>query len=137
MQTGVGAHVLKLIATPKAGRMITSTIHVLILVPCVFCANEGARVASREVLQGLRLRMFAHWGHQLPRLTLLGGACHRCPRAHCHLSGIALFLYRCDKHLPPLRAASERSSRKVNFRFFAHTGHQEPAQTSTGAALQP
>jgi Cu(I)/Ag(I) efflux system membrane protein CusA/SilA len=35
-QTGVGADVMKPIAAPIVGGMITSTIHVLILVPVLF-----------------------------------------------------------------------------------------------------
>jgi hypothetical protein len=46
-ETGVGADVMKPIAAPFVGGMITSTIHVLILVP-VFFALMKERAASRD-----------------------------------------------------------------------------------------
>jgi Cu(I)/Ag(I) efflux system membrane protein CusA/SilA len=49
-ETGVGADVMKPIAAPLVGGMITSTIHVLILVP-VFFAFMKARALKRETLK--------------------------------------------------------------------------------------
>ena len=46
-ETGVGSDVMKPIAAPIVGGMITSTIHVLILVP-VFFAFEAERAAARK-----------------------------------------------------------------------------------------
>jgi Cu(I)/Ag(I) efflux system membrane protein CusA/SilA len=47
-EAGIGSDVMKLIAAPIVGGMITSAIHVLILVP-VSCLmmDEGARIAER------------------------------------------------------------------------------------------
>jgi Cu(I)/Ag(I) efflux system membrane protein CusA/SilA len=52
-QTGVGSDVMKPIAAPIVGGMITSTIHVLILVP-VFFVWLKQRALSRGRLQNLR-----------------------------------------------------------------------------------
>ena len=41
-ETGIGSDVMKPIAAPIVGGMITSTIHVLILVPVFFCDDQGA-----------------------------------------------------------------------------------------------
>lgn len=49
-ETGVGADVMKPIAAPIVGGMITSTIHVLILVP-VFFALMKERALRRGALQ--------------------------------------------------------------------------------------
>jgi Cu(I)/Ag(I) efflux system membrane protein CusA/SilA len=49
-KTGVGADVMKPIAAPLVGGMITSTAHVLILVP-VFCALMKERALRRGTLQ--------------------------------------------------------------------------------------
>ena len=49
-ETGVGADVIKPIAAPLVGGMITSTAHVLILVP-VFCALMKERALRRGTLQ--------------------------------------------------------------------------------------
>jgi Cu(I)/Ag(I) efflux system membrane protein CusA/SilA len=49
-ETGVGADVMKPIAAPLVGGMITSTIHVLILVP-VFFAFMKERALRRGTLQ--------------------------------------------------------------------------------------
>ena len=49
-ETGVGADVMKPIAAPIVGGMITSTIHVLILVP-VFFALTKERALRRGTLQ--------------------------------------------------------------------------------------
>jgi copper/silver efflux system protein len=40
-QSGIGSDVMKPIAAPIVGGMITSTIHVLILVPVFFLAMKG------------------------------------------------------------------------------------------------
>jgi Cu(I)/Ag(I) efflux system membrane protein CusA/SilA len=48
-ETGVGSDVMKPIAAPLVGGMITSTIHVLILVP-VFCALMKERALRRGTL---------------------------------------------------------------------------------------
>jgi Cu(I)/Ag(I) efflux system membrane protein CusA/SilA len=48
-ETGVGADVMKPIAAPLVGGMITSTIHVLILVP-VFFALTKERALRRGTL---------------------------------------------------------------------------------------
>jgi len=47
-ETGVGSDVMKPIAAPIVGGMITSTVHVLILVP-VFFAHEGTRPTPRHI----------------------------------------------------------------------------------------
>src|ERR1700733_9741263 len=49
-ETGIGADVMKPIAAPIVGGIITSTIHVLILVP-VFFALMKERALRRETLQ--------------------------------------------------------------------------------------
>jgi hypothetical protein len=49
-ETGVGSDVMKPIAAPIVGGMITSTIHVLILVP-VFFALMKERALRRGTLQ--------------------------------------------------------------------------------------
>ena len=49
-ETGIGSDVMKPIAAPIVGGMITSTIHVLILVP-VFFAIIKERALRRGVLQ--------------------------------------------------------------------------------------
>jgi Cu(I)/Ag(I) efflux system membrane protein CusA/SilA len=49
-ETGVGADVMKPIAAPLVGGMITSTAHVLILEP-VFCALMKERALRRGTLQ--------------------------------------------------------------------------------------
>ena len=41
-ETGIGSDVMKPIAAPIVGGMITSTIHVLILVPVFFAMIKGA-----------------------------------------------------------------------------------------------
>jgi Cu/Ag efflux pump CusA len=43
-ETGVGADVMKPIAAPLVGGMITSTVHVLILVPVFFALMKGKAV---------------------------------------------------------------------------------------------
>ena len=48
-ETGVGADVMKPIAAPIVGGMITSTIHVLTLVQILFRLHEGTRFAARRV----------------------------------------------------------------------------------------
>jgi copper/silver efflux system protein len=48
--TGVGSDVMKPIAAPIVGGMVTSTIHVLILVP-VFFVLMKERALSRGTLQ--------------------------------------------------------------------------------------
>ena len=48
-ETGIGSDVMKPIAAPIVGGMITSTIHVLILVPGVLRVDERARIAARDV----------------------------------------------------------------------------------------
>ena len=48
-ETGVGSDVMKPIAAPIVGGMITSTIHVLILVPVFFALDEGAGAASWNI----------------------------------------------------------------------------------------
>jgi copper/silver efflux system protein len=40
---GVGMEILKPIATPSIGGMITSTIHVLFMTPCLFVIGEDLR----------------------------------------------------------------------------------------------
>ncbi|HEV2423624.1 MAG TPA: CusA/CzcA family heavy metal efflux RND transporter [Terriglobia bacterium] len=52
-ETGVGSDVMKPIAAPIVGGMITSTIHVLILVP-VFFAMMKERALKRDALHGLK-----------------------------------------------------------------------------------
>jgi Cu(I)/Ag(I) efflux system membrane protein CusA/SilA len=47
-ETGVGADVMKPIAAPLVGGMITSTIHVLILVPVFFALMRSARCAAER-----------------------------------------------------------------------------------------
>jgi Cu(I)/Ag(I) efflux system membrane protein CusA/SilA len=49
-ETGVGSDVMKPIAAPIVGGMITSTIHVLILVP-VFFVMIKERALKRNVLK--------------------------------------------------------------------------------------
>ncbi len=49
-ETGIGSDVMKPIATPIVGGMITSTIHVLILVP-VFFALMKERALRRGTLR--------------------------------------------------------------------------------------
>lgn len=51
-ETGVGSDVMKPIAAPIVGGMVTSTIHVLILVP-VFFAIMKERALKRGALHGL------------------------------------------------------------------------------------
>ena len=52
-QTGIGSDVMKPIAAPIVGGMITSTIHVLILVPVLFVwVNERSR--RRGLLRSAR-----------------------------------------------------------------------------------
>jgi hypothetical protein len=46
-ESGIGSDVMKPIAAPIVGGMITSTIHVLILVPVLFVAMKGARASPR------------------------------------------------------------------------------------------
>jgi Cu(I)/Ag(I) efflux system membrane protein CusA/SilA len=58
-ETGVGSDVMKPIAAPLVGGMITSTIHVLILVP-VFFALMKERALRRGVLQPAREIMDSH-----------------------------------------------------------------------------
>ena len=58
-ETGVGSDVMKPIAAPIVGGMITSAIHVLILVPVFFRDDEGAgtaqgQAASRGGGRGIR-----------------------------------------------------------------------------------
>ena len=43
-ETGIGADVMKPIAAPIVGGMITSTIHVLILVPVFFAMIKGRAI---------------------------------------------------------------------------------------------
>jgi copper/silver efflux system protein len=45
-ETGIGSDVMKPIAAPIVGGMITSTIHVLILVPVFFLLTRRRRVAE-------------------------------------------------------------------------------------------
>jgi Cu(I)/Ag(I) efflux system membrane protein CusA/SilA len=52
--TGIGSDVMKPIAAPIVGGMITSTIHVLILVP-VFFAVMKERALRRGTLQGIQV----------------------------------------------------------------------------------
>ncbi|PYU36438.1 MAG: CusA/CzcA family heavy metal efflux RND transporter [Acidobacteria bacterium] len=54
-ETGIGSDVMKPIAAPIVGGMITSTIHVLILVP-VFFALMKERALSRGMLSGSSVR---------------------------------------------------------------------------------
>jgi Cu(I)/Ag(I) efflux system membrane protein CusA/SilA len=49
-ETGIGSDVMKPIAAPIVGGMVTSTIHVLILVP-VFFAFMKERALRRGMLQ--------------------------------------------------------------------------------------
>jgi Cu(I)/Ag(I) efflux system membrane protein CusA/SilA len=58
-ETGVGSDVMKPIAAPLVGGMITSTIHVLILVP-VFFALMKERALRRGTLQSRRETMDSH-----------------------------------------------------------------------------
>jgi copper/silver efflux system protein len=58
-ETGVGSDVMKPIAAPLVGGMITSTIHVLILVP-VFFALMMERALRRGTLQSLQEIMDSH-----------------------------------------------------------------------------
>ena len=51
-ETGIGSDVMKPIAAPIVGGMITSTIHVLILVPVFFAADEGAGASTWHVAAG-------------------------------------------------------------------------------------
>ena len=48
-ETGVGSDVMKPIAAPIVGRMITSTVHVLILVPVFFALMKGTRPTPRHI----------------------------------------------------------------------------------------
>jgi Cu(I)/Ag(I) efflux system membrane protein CusA/SilA len=47
--SGIGSDVMKPIAAPMVGGMITSTIHVLILVPVFFVLMKERRSATRQV----------------------------------------------------------------------------------------
>ncbi len=48
--TGLGMEIMKPIATPTIGGMLTSTIYVLFLIPCLFAI--GARHSRREAAEG-------------------------------------------------------------------------------------
>lgn len=64
-ESGIGSDVMKLIAAPIVGGMVTSTIHVLILVPVFFAVTSALCVAafcSRENLRQKVKRFFARPG---------------------------------------------------------------------------
>jgi Cu(I)/Ag(I) efflux system membrane protein CusA/SilA len=46
--TGLGMEIMKPIATPTIGGMLTSTIYVLFLIPCLFAIGEDIRNARRK-----------------------------------------------------------------------------------------
>jgi len=43
LSTGLGMEIMKPIATPTIGGMLTSTIYVLFLIPCLFAIGEDIR----------------------------------------------------------------------------------------------
>ncbi|MDZ7598682.1 MAG: efflux RND transporter permease subunit [Desulfobacterales bacterium] len=47
--TGTGADVMKPIAAPMIGGMISSAVHVLIMTPVIFVLDEEAGIAERDV----------------------------------------------------------------------------------------
>ena len=47
LSTGSGLDITKPIATPTFGGMITSTVYVLFLIPCLFAIGEDFRVRRR------------------------------------------------------------------------------------------
>ena len=52
-ETGIGSDVMKPIAAPIVGGMITSTIHVLILVPVFFAIIKGAAPSDQGAARSL------------------------------------------------------------------------------------
>jgi len=62
-ESGFGAEVMKLIAAPIVGGMITSTIHVRILVPVFFASMKERALRlwqlTPETTTGRRLKIFA------------------------------------------------------------------------------
>ncbi len=52
-ETGIGSDVMKPIAAPIVGGMITSTIHVLILVPVFFVMMKERSIAKKQKVESL------------------------------------------------------------------------------------
>jgi len=48
LSTGLGMEIMKPIATPTIGGMLTSTIYVLFLIPCLFAIGEDIRRANER-----------------------------------------------------------------------------------------
>jgi len=46
--TGLGMEIMKPIATPTIGGMLTSTLYVLFLIPCLFAIGEDIRAMRRQ-----------------------------------------------------------------------------------------
>jgi Cu(I)/Ag(I) efflux system membrane protein CusA/SilA len=52
--TGAGMEIMKPIAAPSIGGMVTSSLHVLFMTPCLFVIGEDLRLAWQRRVQKRR-----------------------------------------------------------------------------------
>jgi Cu(I)/Ag(I) efflux system membrane protein CusA/SilA len=66
-ETGIGSDVMKPIAAPIVGGMITSTIHVLILVPVFFLIMKERANRKAQALEALSQAVTSQSAHVVPQ----------------------------------------------------------------------
>ena len=92
------------------------------------------RSAKARISPSVSRFLCAHSGHQLPLLTLVGIAFHRCPSLHLQDRGVRESTYRRERHVPLRRLASLRISERVDLRM-AEMTTSHPHERAGGLRL--
>ncbi len=101
VSTGPGIEIMKPIATPSIGGMVSSTIYVLFLIPCLFAIGDDIRRFQQENRTAIRARSWLHNFNASGRPAAMLRWADDKRMAGLLIITFALLLYSSATPLPP------------------------------------